>query len=324
MKRREFMTLLGGAAAWPVTARAQQSVPVVAYINPSTGDPAGHVESGFRQGLKESGFIEGKNVSVEYHFGNNQSDRLREIIDDLVRRNVAAIASTGGGTSTALVKAATSKIPVVFEVGSDPVQSGLVASLSHPGGNLTGVNSSIGDIWSKLFDLIAKLLPSSRVFGILVSGRGQLEGIRQDMQPAADSIGRKVLLATAYSSQELDDAFAALARQGAEAIVVGASPLAYTRADQLIALAARYSLPAIYAFREIPAAGGLMSYGIKIEESFRLVGVYTGRVLKGEKPADLPVVLPTRFDFVINLKTAKALGLTVRPSLLAIADEVIE
>jgi putative ABC transport system substrate-binding protein len=326
MRRRDFIVGLGGAvAAWPVAARAQQaSMPVVGYINPSKGDPQGRVETAFRQGLRETGFIEGQNVAVEYHFGQDQPDRLRDIVADLVGRNVAAIASTGGGTLAAIVKTATSKIPVIFEVGSDPVQNGLVASLSRPGGNLTGVNSSIGDIWSKLFDLIAKLLPNSRVFGILVSGRVQLEGIRQEMQPAADSIGRKVLLATAYSPQELDDAFAALARQGAEAIVVGASPLSYTRADQLIALAARYSLPAIYAFREIPEAGGLMSYGIKIEESFRLVGVYTGRVLKGEKPADLPVQLPTRFNLAINLKTAKALSLTIPPSLLAIADEVIE
>jgi ABC-type uncharacterized transport system substrate-binding protein len=325
MKRRDFITLLGGAAAWPLSARAQQpALPVVGYINPSAGDPRGRLETAFRQGLGETGFIEGQNVAVEYFYGLDQYDRVREFAADLVRRNVAAIASTGGATTAAIVKAATSKIPVIFEIGSDPVQNGLVASLNRPGGNLTGINSFVADLWPKLFDLLAKLLPSSLVIGILVSGRAQLERLRQEAQPAADAIGRKVLIATAFTPLELDEAFMALARQGAEALVVGASPLSSSQADRLAALAARYSLPAIYAFREIPEAGGLMSYGIKIEESFHLVGVYTGRILKGEKPADLPVVQPTRFDLVINLKTAKALGLTVPPNLLAIADEVIE
>jgi putative ABC transport system substrate-binding protein len=325
MRRREFITLLGGATAWPVAARTQQpAVPVVGYINPSAGDPQGRIETAFRQGLRETGFIEGQNVAVEYLYGHDQYDRVREIVTDLVRRNVAAIASTGGTTAAAIVKAATSKTPVIFEVGSDPVQNGLVASLSRPGGNLTGVNSFVAELWPKLFDLMAQLLPSSRIIGILVSGRAQLERLRQEAQPAADAIGRRVLIETAFTPPELDEAFATLARQGAEALVVGASPLSSSQADRLAALAARYSLPAIYALREIPEAGGLMSYGIKIEESFHLVGVYTGRVLKGEKPADLPVVQPMRFGLVINLKTAKTLGLTVPASLLAIADEVIE
>jgi putative ABC transport system substrate-binding protein len=326
VKRRDFITLLGGAAAaWPVAAHAQQpALPVIGYINPSAVDPRGLSEAAFRQGLRETGFIEGQNVAVQYLYGHDQYDRVREIVADLVRQNVAAIASTGGATAAAIVKAATSKIPVIFEIGSDPVQNGLVASLSRPGSNLTGVNSYVADLWPKLFDLIAKLLPRSRAIGILVSGHAQLERLRQEAQPAADAIGRKVLVATAFTAPELDEAFATLAQQGAEALVVGASPLSYSRGDQLVALAARYSLPAIYAFREIPEAGGLMSYGIKIEESFRLVGVYTGRVLKGERPADLPVLQPTKFEMVINLKTAKALGLAVPPLLLAIADEVIE
>jgi putative tryptophan/tyrosine transport system substrate-binding protein len=326
MRRRDFISLVGGAAAaWPIAARAQKpAMPVVVYINPSRASPQGRLEAAFRLGLSEIGFIEGQNVAVEYLYGQDQLDRFREIVANLVGRDVAVIASTGGATGVAIVKAATSTIPVVFEVGSDPVQNGLVASLSHPGGNLTGVNSFIADLWPKLFDLIAKLLPSSRVIGILVSGRAQLERLRQEAQPAADAIGRRVLIETAFTPPELDEAFAALARQGAEALVVGASPLSSTQADRLAALAARYSLPAIYAFREIPEAGGLISYGIRIEESFHLVGVYTGRVLKGAKPADLPVVQPTRFDFVINLKTAKALGLMVPNSLLVAADEVIE
>jgi putative ABC transport system substrate-binding protein len=325
MRRREFVTLLGGAAAsWPLAARAQPALPVVGYINPSAASPQGRSEAAFRQGLKETGFIDGQNVVLEYLFGQDQPERFQKIVADLVRRDVAAIASIGGVTAAAVVKAATAKIPVIFEIGSDPVRTGLVTSLSRPGGNLTGVNSYVADLWPKLFDLITQLLPGSRVFGILVSGRATLERMSQDAQPAADAIGRKVVVATAFAPQELDQAFATLAGQGAEALVVGASPLSYTRGDQLTALAARYSLPAIYAFREIPEVGGLMSYGIEIDDSLRLVGGYTGRVLKGEKPADLPVVQPTRFELVINIKTAKTLGLTVPPSLLAIADEVIE
>jgi putative ABC transport system substrate-binding protein len=325
MRRREFITLVGGAAvAWPLAARAQTAMPVVGFITPSAASPQGRSEAAFRQGLKETGFVEGQNVAIENHYGQDQPDHFQAIVTDLVRRNVAAIASIGGASGVAVVKAATSKIPIIFEVGSDPVQAGLVASLSRPGGNLTGVNSVIAELWPKLFDLIAKLLPDSRVFGILVSGRAQLEQVRRDAPPAAEAIGRKLLLETAFTPQELDGAFGALARQGAEALVVGASPLSYTRSYQLAVLAARYSLPAIYAFREIPEAGGLMSYGINIDESLRLVGVYTGNILKGAKPADLPVVQPTRFELVINLKTAKALGLTIPPSLLAIADEVIE
>jgi putative ABC transport system substrate-binding protein len=326
MKRRDFIALVGGAAAaWPLAARAQQpALPVVGYINPSAASPQGRSEAAFRQGLRETGFIDGQNVVVEYLFGQDQPERFQKIVADLVRRDVAAIASIGGVTAAAVVKAATAKIPVIFEIGSDPVRTGLVASLSRPGGNLTGVNSYVADLWPKLFDLIAQLLPGSRVFGILVSGRATLERLTQDVQPAADAIGRKVVVATAFTPPELDQAFATLAGQGAEALVVGASPLSYSRVDQLTALAARYSLPTIYAFREIPEVGGLMSYGIEIDDSLRLVGVYAGRVLKGEKPADLPVLQPTRFELVINLKTAKTLGLKIPPSMLAIADEVIE
>jgi putative ABC transport system substrate-binding protein len=323
VRRRQFITLLGGAAAWPLAARAQRPArPVVGFVEPSGPSPERRSEAAFRQGLKETGFIEGQNVTVEYRYGENQPDRLREHVADLVRRNVAAIASIGGVGTAQIVKAATSTIPVIFEVGSDPAQNGLVTSLSRPGGNLTGVNSVIGELWPKQIDVMAKLLPSSRLFGVLPTGRLPVE--RQPWQQAADAIGRKVVVATALTPQEFEPAFAALARQGAEALIIGASPLSYDQGAQLAALAARYSLPAIYAFREIPKAGGLMSYGIDIDESLRLVGLYTGRVLKGEKPADLPVVQPTRFVLAINLKTAKALGLTVPTSLLAIADEVIE
>jgi putative tryptophan/tyrosine transport system substrate-binding protein len=322
LKRREFITLLGGAAVWSVVARAQQAaMPVVGYVYPGEGNPQGRSEAAFRQGLRETGFIAGQNVTIEYRYGENQPDRTRENVADLVRRNVAAIASVGDGTAR-IIKAATSTIPIIFESGFDPVQGGLVASLSHPGGNLTGVNSVIAELWSKQLDLMTKLLPGSHVFGVLPTGRSTAE--RQPWQQAAGSIGRKLVVATAFTPQELEPAFAALARQGAEALIIGASPLSYSQGNQLAALAARYSLPAIYGFREIPKAGGLMSYGIEIDESLRLLGVYTGRVLKGEKPGDLPVVQPTRYVLTINLSAAKALGLTVPPTLLAIADEVIE
>jgi len=324
MKRRHFITLLGGAAAaWPIVGRAQRPVlPVVGYIFAGALWPPG--EAAFRQGLKEAGFIEGQNVTVEYHYGQYQLDRMQDLTADLVRRNVAAIASIGGGVIARIVKAATSTIPVIFETGFDPVEAGLVASLSRPVGNLTGVNSIIAQLWPKQIDLMAKLLPNSHVFGLLFTLQGQAELQPRLVSPGADALGLKLVFATALTPQELDAAFAALARQGAEAVIIGASPLSGDHPDRMAALAARYSLPAIYAFREIPKAGGLMSYGIDITESARLVGLYTGRILKGEKPADLPIVQPTRFVLAINLKTAKALGLTIPPYLLAIAEEVIE
>jgi putative ABC transport system substrate-binding protein len=326
MRRREFIAGLGSAAAWPPAARAQKAqIPVVGYLSIAGPDPQGHLEAAFRQGLRETGFIEGQNVVVEYRFAQNQPDRLRELAADLDRQNVAAIVTSGTRAAT-IVKAAVSKTPVIFEVGDDPVRNGLVASLSRPGDNLTGVNSLIAEAWPKLLDLIAKLLPNSRVFAILVTGgtANQLEQLKQEAQPAAEAIGRKLLVMTAFTPPELDEVFPSLMRQNADALIVRASPLSNTRREQLVALAARYSIPAIYAFREIAEAGGLMSYGINIKESFRLVGVYVGRILKGEKPADLPVQQATRFEFVVNLKTAKALGLSIPETLLATADEVIE
>jgi putative tryptophan/tyrosine transport system substrate-binding protein len=326
MRRREFIAGLGGAVALPIAARAQKApIPVVGYLSIAGPDPQGHLEAAFRQGLRETGFIEDQNVAVEYHFAENQTARLRELAADLEKRNVAAIV-TSGTRATTIVKAAVSKTPIIFEVGDDPVRNGLVVSLSRPGGNLTGVNSLIAEASTKLFELIAKVLPNSRVLVVLVSGgtANQLEQLKQQAQPGADAIGRKLLFVTAFTPPELDQVFPWLMRQGADALIVRASPLSNTRREQLVALAARYSIPAIYAFREIAEAGGLMSYGVNMKESFRLVGVYTGRILKGEKSADLPVQQATRFEFVINLKTANALGLTIPETLLATADEVIE
>jgi putative ABC transport system substrate-binding protein len=328
MRRREFIAGLGSAAAsWPLAARAQNPrMPVVGYIHPATPEGSPRLAATFRQGLRDTGFIEGQNVVVEYRFARDELDRLPELAADLVKLNVAAIAATGGTRTATIVKAATSKIPVIFEVGADPVRSGLVANLSRPGGNVTGVNSLIADIWSKQFDLLGKLVPNVRVFAILAAGNtaDSLEQLRQEVQPTADAIGRKLLIVTASSAPELDELFPSLVRQGADTLVVRGSPLAYGWREQLAALAVRYSIPAIYPTRDNVEAGGLMSYGINVDESFRLVGRYTGRVLKGEKPADLPVQQATKFEFLINLKAAKALGLEIPPTLLALADEVIE
>jgi putative tryptophan/tyrosine transport system substrate-binding protein len=302
-------------------------MPVVGYIHTATREATPRLVAAFRQGLRDAGFIEGQNVVVEYRFAQDQQDRLPELASDLVRLNVAAIAATGGTRTATIVKAATSKIPVIFEVGADPVRNGLVASLSRPGGNVTGVNSLIADIWSKQFDLLGKLVPNGRIFAILSTGdptANQLEQLRQEAQPTADAIGRKLLIVTALNLPELDEMFHSLVRQGADAIIVRAGPLAYSWREQLAALALRYSIPANYPTRDNVEAGGLMSYGINVDESFRLVGRYTGRVLNGEKPADLPVQQATKFELVINLKAAKALGLQIPPTLLALADEVIE
>jgi putative ABC transport system substrate-binding protein len=328
VKRRQFIAGLGSAAAsWPLAARAQKpGTPVVGYIHPASPETTPRLVAAFRQGLRDTGFIEGQNVLVEYRFARDQQDRLPELATDLVKLNVAAIASTGGTRTATIVKAATSKIPIIFEVGADPVRNGLVASLSRPGGNVTGVNSLIGDLWSKQSDLVGKLLPNGRVFAILSMGStaNQLEQVRQEVQPTAEALGRKLLIVTASNLPELDELFPSLVRQGADALIVRGSPLAYSWREQLAALAVRYSIPAIYPTRDNVEAGGLMSYGINVDESFRLVGVYTGRILKGEKPADLPVQQATKLELVINLKAAKAIGLELPPTLLALADEVIQ
>jgi putative tryptophan/tyrosine transport system substrate-binding protein len=311
---------------WPLAARAQQSaVPIIGYVTLATAESNRGIVAAFRQGLAESGFVEGRNVAVEYHWTDDPA-RLPEIAADLVRRKVAAIVSGGGGLTATTIKAATSTIPVIFEVGADPVQMGLVASLNHPGGNLTGVNSLIAEAFPKSFELLTNLSPKARKIAVVMGPNtpDRIKDMSLEAQTAANAVGRTLLLANPKTPQEIDEAVASLVRQGAGAIIFRASPLTNSQRDRLVALAARYSVPAAYAFREAAEAGGLLSYGIKIEESFRLVGIYAGRILKGEKPADLPVQQATKFELVINLKTAKALGLTVPPGLLAIADEVIE
>jgi putative ABC transport system substrate-binding protein len=326
MRRREFIAGLGtAAAACSLAARAQRAaIPLVGYMG--AGQLAETNLAAFRQGLREVGFIEGQNIAVEYRFAEFRRDLLPEIAADFVRRHVSVIAATGGVPLAAAAKAATSTIPIVFEIGTDPVQAGLVARLNRPGGNITGVNSTIADLWPKLFDLMAKIRPRSRVFGIMFTGidPNLMEQVRRDAKPAADAIGRRVFFVAASTPQEIDAAFLTLAQQGVEALVVTASSLALAARVQLAVLAARYGIPAVYTFRNNVEAGGLMSYGIKIEESVRLVGEYVGRIIKGERPGDVPIVQPTRYQFAINLKTAKALGLDIPPDVLALADEVIE
>jgi putative ABC transport system substrate-binding protein len=327
VRRRQFIAGLGSAAVWPLASEAQQaSMPVVGYIHLDRRESHEPLLAAFRQGLRESGFIEDQNIRVEYRFGEDRGDRIPELATDLIRRNVAVIAATGGTRTAAIVKAGTSTIPIVFEVGADPVRNGLVASLNRPGRNVTGVNSLIADLWTKQLDLLAKLLPNSAAFAVLltVSTPEQLEQLRQEASRAGDIIGRRLLVVTAFTPPGLDEVFSRLRLQGADALLVRAGPMPYTQREKFAELAARYAIPAIFPYRENAEAGGLISYGIRIDESFRLVGIYVGRILKGERPSDLPVVQPTKFELVINLKTAKALGLTIPETLLATADELIQ
>jgi putative tryptophan/tyrosine transport system substrate-binding protein len=324
MRRREVIALLAGAAGWPVAARAQQStMPVVGFLG--LGSPSGFAPevAGFRQGLNEIGYVEGRNVAIEYRYAQNHIEQLPELAADLVRRQVAVIATPGSDAATAAAKAATATIPIVFEIGGDPVQSGFVAGLNRPGGNLTGVTSMNAELSAKRLEFLHDLLPHAQHIAALVNRSPSSELTTNTMRAAASRIGVKIEFFYASTSSEIDVAFASLMQNRVDALVSGAGPPFTERRVQVVTLAVRHLLPAIYPAHEDAQAGGLMSYSTS-NDRFRQVGIYAGRILKGEKPVDLPVMQPTKFEFVINLQTAKTLGLAVPPTLLAQADEVIE
>jgi ABC-type uncharacterized transport system substrate-binding protein len=327
LKRREFITLLGGAAVtWPLAVRAQQpAMPVIGFLSGASPGPFAHLVAAFRQGLQEAGYTEGQNVTIEYRWAEGQYDRLPSLAADLVHLPVAVIAATGGSVAARAAKAATATIPIVFSSGADPVKVGLVASLSRPGGNVTGVHVFIGALDPKKLGLLRELAPQATLVGALLNPNVEDFQVRlADLQEAARTVGQQIHILSASTEGELDTAFAALSQIGAGALVVSADAFFNSRRDQIVALAARYAIPAIYETREYAVAGGLMSYGTSLTESYHQVGVYTGRILKGAKPADLPVFQLTKFQFVLNLKTAKALGVKISDNLLSLADEVIE
>ncbi len=328
IKRREFIPLIGGAAAtvWPLAARAQQAaVPLVGFLGSTSPGPWVRFVDAFRVGLKETGFVDGHNVAIEFRWAQGEYDRLPELAVDLVRRQVAVLVATGGQPTIMAAKAATSTIPIVFTLGSDPVKLGLVASLARPGGNVTGVNLFTATMDGKRLGLLHAMVPAAETIVALVNPKNPTTPERlKEIEVAARTIGRQLQYLRASTLQELAAAFAALGRMRAGALFVGADPFFNTQRDTIVALAASHAIPAIYEQRDFAVAGGLMSYGTDFAASYRQAGVYVGRILKGEKPAELPVVQSTKFEFIINLKTAKALGLDVPPSLSAQADEIIE
>jgi putative ABC transport system substrate-binding protein len=326
MRRRQFITLLGGAAVGcPAMARAQKAtVPVVAYLSLSFPEIES-VIGAFRKGLSETGYFEGRNVAIEFLWANNDPNRLAELAADVVRRQAAVIVAAGGAASARAAKAATETIPIVFANGQDPVAMGLVAAINRPGGNVTGVTFMSTELGSKRLELLKELVPGAMLYALVVDPSApQTAPIVAQLGAAVASIGRRIEIFHASSNREIDAAFADLVRKGAEALILGSSSLFVLRSVQIVTLAAHHHLPAIYYDRRAVEAGGLMSYGASIDNAVRQAGIYAGRILNGEKPMDLPVIQAARFQFIINLQTARTLGIEVPPSLLAFADEVIE
>ena len=327
MQRREFITLLGGAATWPVVARAQQpAMPVVGFIHilPAEYVPTSWLAA-LRHGLKEAGFVEGQNVAIEYRWAEGHSDRLPGLVADLVDRKVAVIFTAGGSDPAKAAKVATATIPIVFVTAGDPIRAGIVASLNRPGGNVTGVSLLGSELEAKRLGLLNEIVPGAAAIGVLVNPKFPEASLQlRELQEAAGVIKRKIYIIRVSTETEIDAALTTVTQQGAVALLVAQDPFLTSRREQLVALAAHYKLPAIYPLRDFAKIGGFVSYGTDFADGFRQAGIYGGKILKGARPADLPVMQPTKFDFVINLKTAKSLGLTVPPMLLARADEVIE
>ncbi|MFL5084224.1 MAG: ABC transporter substrate-binding protein [Xanthobacteraceae bacterium] len=326
MRRREFILALGGAAAWPLPLSAQQpAMPVVGFLNTASPAPFNHLVAAFRSGLEEAGFVEGRNVALEFRWADGRYERLPALAAELVQRSVAVLATSGGDPALLAARAATTTIPIVFLIGSDPVELGYVASFNKPGGNLTGVHQLTAMLGAKRLGLLREVAPRAALMGVLINPSfPPAAAMLKDAEKAAASLGIRVLALNATTESEFEPAFSTLAREQASALLIGADPFFNSRRDLLVALAARYRVPTIYEFREFALAGGLMSYGTSLSDSYRQAGNYAGRLLKGARPAELPIVESSKFELVVNLKTAKALGLEVPPGLLTAADEVIE